>query len=160
MNSIIGPTNRIRLPIGTSRTFTVKGGSFFQITNVYLSGAPYLNSTFYNPFSGIPSLSAKNPGFFGVKLLSTEYQGNNLNSLVFTMPSAQQPGLVDIILENQAGWSALTQNIIFTVITTNPFSPEYPEHDDYLLKMKPWSRGITVFESTSSVTTEDELLPN
>jgi len=151
MNSIIGPTNRIRLPVGESKTFTVKGGSFFNITNVYLSGAPYPNSTFYNPFSGIPSLSAKNPGFTAIKLLTSDYQSNNLNSLVFTMPSAQRAGMVDIILQNQAGWSALTQNISFVVVTSNPYSPEYPEHDEYLLKMKPWSKGITVFGSLTGV---------
>jgi hypothetical protein len=95
-----------------SKTFNVYGRSFFRVTNVYLSGYPYENQTFYNPFSALPKLSANYPGFFGVKLSSTQYQSNNDNTVTFTMPSATRAGYVDIIVENPAGYGKLTQYVI------------------------------------------------
>lgn len=117
-----------------TKVFNVYGKSFFRVTNVYLSGFPYQNQTFYNPFSAIPKLSAEYSGFFGVKLLSSNYQSNNDNTVTFTMPSASRPGYVDIIVENPAGYGKLTQYVVkdlYNNIQTQ-------------LDLRPWALGIKV----------------
>lgn len=122
---------------GESKSFNVYGKSFFRVTNVYLSGSPYTNTTFYNPFSAVPKLSAHYPGFFGVKLLSSNYQSNNDNTITFTMPSATRPGYVDIIVENPAGYGALTQYVV-----KYRYSGEQT-----LQQLRPWADGIVVYLS-------------
>ena len=117
-----------------TRTFNVYGKSFFRVTNVYLSGYPYQNQTFYNPFSSVPKLSASYPGFFGVKLLSSQYTSNNENTVTFTMPSATRAGYVDIIVENPAGYGKLTQYVVKYL-----YSGEQTQ-----LQLRPWSLGVKV----------------
>lgn len=117
-----------------SKTFNVYGKSFFNITNVYLSGTPYDNQTFYNPFSSVPKLSAHYPGFFGVRLLSSQYTTNNDNTITFTMPSASKQGYVDIVVENPAGYGTLTQYVI-----KYPYSGTQTQ-----LELRPWSSGVKV----------------
>jgi hypothetical protein len=122
-----------------TRTFNVYGKSFFRVTNVYLSGYPYQNQTFYNPFSSVPKLSASYPGFFGVKLLSSQYTSNNENTVTFTMPSATRAGYVDIIVENPAGYGKLTQYVVKYL-----YSGEQSQ-----LELRPWSSGIEVLSAVS-----------
>jgi len=122
-----------------TRTFNVYGKSFFRVTNVYLSGYPYQNQTFYNPFSSVPKLSASYPGFFGVKLLSSQYTSNNENTVTFTMPSATRAGYVDIIVENPAGYGKLTQYVVKYL-----YSGEQTQ-----LQLRPWSSGIEVLSAVS-----------
>jgi len=122
-----------------TRTFNVYGKSFFRVTNVYLSGYPYQNQSFYNPFSSVPKLSASYPGFFGVKLLSSQYTSNNENTVTFTMPSATRAGYVDIIVENPAGYGKLTQYVVKYL-----YSGEQTQ-----LQLRPWSSGIEVLSAVS-----------
>jgi hypothetical protein len=120
-----------------SKTFNVYGKSFFNITNVYLSGYPYQSQTFYNPFSSVPRLSANYPGFFGVKLLSSAYTTNNDNTITFTMPSATRPGYVDIIVENPAGYGKLTQYVVKYLYSG----------EQSLQQLRPWSDGVKTLSS-------------
>jgi hypothetical protein len=117
-----------------TKQFNVYGRSFFKITNVYLSGTPYSNTTFFNPFSAIPKLSATYPGFSAIRLTPSSYKTNNETFITFTMPSAIRPGLVDVIVENPAGYGKLTQFTIKEVYSTN-----YTQND-----LRPWSTGIQV----------------
>jgi hypothetical protein len=117
-----------------SNSFNVYGRSFLKVTNVYLSGYPYENQTFYNPFSALPKLSAYYPGFFGIKLLSSAYISNNDNTITFIMPSATRAGYVDIIIENRAGYGTLTQYVI-----KEPYSGIQTQ-----LELRPWSSGVKV----------------
>lgn len=117
-----------------TKSFNVYGKSLYQITNVYLSGIPYTNQTFYNPFSAVPKLSANYPGFFGIKLLSSEYQSNNDNTITFTMPSASEIGYVDIIVQNPAGYGKLTQYVVKNLY----------DNTQTQLELRPWSNGIKV----------------
>jgi hypothetical protein len=117
-----------------SKTFNVYGKSFFKITNVYLSGNPYENQTFYSPFSGSPKLSATYPGFFGIKLLSSAYITNNINTITFTIPPATRAGFVDIIIENPAGYGTLTQYVVKDLYT----------EEQTQLELRPWSLGVKV----------------
>lgn len=116
------------------KSFNVYGKSFFSIQAVYLSGAPYNNQTFFNPFSGVPRLSAAYPGFNAVKLLSSQYTSNNDNTISFTMPSAVNPGYVDIIIQNEAGYGALTRYVIKDLYGTTLTQQQ----------LRPWSEGIEV----------------
>lgn len=120
-----------------AKSFNVYGKSFFRVINVYLSGYPYENQTFYNPFSAVPKLSANYPGFFGVKLPSSNYQSNNINTITFTMPSATRPGYVDIIVENPAGYGKLTQYVVKYLY----------DNTQTQLDLRPWFRGIHVLSS-------------
>lgn len=128
----------IIVPTSTTRTFEVWGKSFFKITNVYLSGAPYPQSTFFNPFSGVPRLSAMYPGFNAVKLLSSDYSYvYDSNYLTFTMPSASQTGYVDVIVENQAGYGALTKYVIKELYNTQ----------QTVQAIRPWAPGVKVIRT-------------
>jgi hypothetical protein len=130
-----------------TKTFNVYGISLYKITNVYLSGYPYENTTFYNPFSGVPKLSANYPGFYGVKLLSSAYTSNNQNTINFIMPSATRSGYVDIIVENLAGYGTLTQYAVKeTYSNTQPLS-----------SINPWAQGIIV-KSAPDIILPDTLL--
>lgn len=124
---------------GVSATFRVTGKSFYDVQAVYLSGYPYENSTLYNPFSGVPSLSAKYPAFTGVKLLSSQWSSNNENAVTFTMPSAQRGGYVDVLVQNQAGYGKLTQYVIKELYTgSQPLSV-----------LRPWYQGVRVLSAVS-----------
>jgi len=116
-----------------TKVFNVYGKSLTKIDAVYLQGASF-NQTFYNPFSAYPTLSAKNPGFFGTKLLSSEYQSNNINILTFTMPSATLAGLVDVIVQNPAGYGSITQYVVKNLYD-NTLTQE---------ELRPWYAGIEI----------------
>lgn len=122
-----------------SKSFSVYGKSFFKVTNVYLSGYPYENQTFYNPFSAVPKLSAAYPGFFGVKLLSSSYQSNNDNTITLTMPSATRAGYVDVIVENPAGYGKLTQYVVKYLY----------DNSQTQLELRPWSLGVNVLSAVT-----------
>jgi hypothetical protein len=94
-------------------------GNFLNITNVYLSASNSLlfniSSTFYNPFSGIEKLSAKNIPFYGIKLSSFSFSEKYLTFDFFQIPKVQ--GFVDVIVENEAGYSKLSVETIVLDIT-------------------------------------------
>jgi hypothetical protein len=127
------------IAVSANKSFNVYGKSFYKITNVYLSGSSYNNQTFYNPFSSAPKLSAHYPGFFGVKLLSSQYTSNNDNIITFVMPSAARPGFADIVVENPAGYGTLTQYVIKDIYSGSQTQ----------LQLRPWSSGIQVLSSNN-----------
>lgn len=136
---------RFRVPsifVGETKQFTVYGKSFFDLENVYLSGAPFPQSTFINPFSGTSRLSATYPGFFGVKLSGNSFVTNNDYYVTFTMPSASLPGFVDIILQNRAGYGALTKYVIRG--SFNPYTSGTAEYNAYTPYVRPWASGVQV----------------
>lgn len=124
----------------TNNSFNVYGKSFYSVQAVYLSGHPYINQTFYNPFSSVFKLSAHYPGFFGVKLSSSQYTSNNDNTITFTMPSATRPGYVDIIVQNPAGYGTLTQYVIKDLYSGN----------QTLKQLRPWSEGVIVYDGSKN----------
>lgn len=128
--------------VSESKIFALYGKSFFNISNVYLSGDSNFNSTFFNPFSAVPSLSAHYPGFYGVKLLSSTFISNNDDTLTFTMPSASLPGKIDIILQNDAGYGSLTQYGYRN--TFNPYLTSMPEYQTFINYQPPFLSGIDV----------------
>ena len=138
MNFLSKPYTPVAFTSAT-KSFNVYGKSFFRVTNVYLSGLPYTSQTFYNPFSAVPKLSAQYPGFFGVKLLSSNYQSNNDNTIAFTMPSATRAGYVDIIVQNPAGYGKLTQYVVKYLY----------DNTQTQLQLRPWSSGIKVLSGVT-----------
>jgi len=130
---------------GESREFSVYGKSFYKVTNVYLSGLPYPESVTHNPFSTSSKLSALYPEFTAIKLSPDQYSSNNDNTITFVMPSASQGGFVDIIVENQAGYGALTQYVIKS--TYNPYTPGTAEFEAFEPYVRPWSQGIVVAQA-------------
>jgi hypothetical protein len=122
--------------VGASKAFSVYGRSFYNIQAIYLSGAPYQNTTFFNPFSAVPRLSALYPGFNAIRLQSSEYSSNNENIITLTMPSASRAGFVDIIVQNEAGYGILSRCVIKELYNTS-FTQ---------LELRPWSSGINVIK--------------
>lgn len=102
-------------------------GNFLNILNVYLSSS---NSTlfeqpltFYDPFSGIEKLSAKNIPFFAIKLSSFSFSEKFLMLEFPEIPKAE--GYVDVIVENEAGYSKLSVETIVKTITSCENVPSY-----------------------------------
>ncbi len=120
---------------GLSATYDVYGRSFMRLNAIYLSGAPLSGiTTFYNPFSSLPKLSAHYPGFTAYKLLSSEYSTNFDNTITITVPAPVQAGYIDVIAQNPAGYGALTRFVI-----KEPYSGTQP-----LSALRPWSSGVKV----------------
>jgi hypothetical protein len=128
--------------VGESKTFAVYGKSFLEVSAVYLSGNTYDNSTFFNPFSAIPKLSAQNPGFYALKLDPSQYSFNTNRQLTLTIPPPTKIGFIDIILQNEAGWGKLSSFVIKN--TTNPYPVGHPLRSSWELYEKPWKDGIKV----------------
>jgi len=89
--------------------FIIKGGTFFNLSNVYLSSNDenmFSGVTFYNPFSAVKNLSAQYIGFSAVLLPEFSY---NENYVFFTLPEMPKAsGFFDVIVENEAGYGKLT----------------------------------------------------
>jgi hypothetical protein len=119
---------------GLSATFNVYGKSFMRLEAVYLSGAPLQNTTFYNPFSAVPRLSATYPGFNGFKLPLSAYSTNFDNTITIKVPAPITPGYINVIAQNPAGYGTITQYVIKEL---------YTGLQD-LLTLRPWANGIQV----------------
>jgi len=92
-------------------------GSFLRgISAAYLSSNdvyPSLSSTLVDIFSGMPTLSADNPPFYGIPI---EFTINNENSIIISIPPALSAGTLDVIFTNRVGYGKLTDD------TTSPFA--------------------------------------
>lgn len=139
---------------GQTKEFSVYGKSFYQVRNVYLSGAPYPQSTLFNPFSAVPRLSALYPAFNAIKLNPNQYKSNNDNTITFVMPSASRGGFVDIVVENQAGYGTLTQYVIRE--TYNPYVSGTPQYNAFQPYVRPWSDGIVVAQADNTIYSLDD----
>jgi hypothetical protein len=130
--------------VGLSATFNVYGKSFMQLQAVYLSGKPLSGITsFYNPFSAVPKLSANYPGFTAYRLLSTGYSTNFDNTLTINIPPPVSAGYIDVIAQNPAGYGKLTQyavKYLYSGVQTQ-------------LELRPWSSGVSVLTSVSAALT-------
>jgi hypothetical protein len=141
MNSL-GKISTPLIKLGESKSFTIFGKSFLKVTAVYLSGHPYENTTFYNPFSAIPKLSAQNPGFYALKLGPSQYQINANRSFTINVPPPTRLGNIDVLLQNEAGWGNLSRFVITNTI--NPYPVGHPLRNSWTPYEKPWKDGILV----------------
>lgn len=132
---------------GLSAVFNVYGKSFMRLEAVYLSGAPLFNTSFINPFSAVPKLSAQYPGFIGVRLPASAYTTNFDNTITIKVPRPFRTGYVDIIAQNPAGYGKLTQYVI-----KEPYS-----NTQELSTLRPWSRGINVLSGLDVFFLEDQI---
>lgn len=122
---------------GLSATYDVYGRSFMRLNAVYLSGAPVANTTFYNPFSSVPKLSAHYPAFTAYKLSSSEYTTNFDNTITIKVPAPIQAGYIDVIGQNPAGYGTLTRFVIKELYSGTQTQQQ----------LRPWSDGIVVYLS-------------
>lgn len=129
--------------VGQTQQFNTFGSGYAIINNVYLSGLPLsANSTLFNPFSSVPKLSAQNPPFTAVKLLSTQWSYNRDNFMTFVMPSATNAGRVDLIVEGPAGYGTLTESVRLN--TFNPFVSTDSCYQIFVPYQMPYLSGIEV----------------
>jgi hypothetical protein len=129
---------------GLSAEYSVYGRSFMRLNAVYLSGAPVANTTFYNPFSAVPKLSASYQGFTAYKLLSSDFSTNFDNTITIKVPAPIAPGYIDVIAQNPAGYGTLTRFVI-----KEPYSGTQS-----LSALRPWSLGVKVLSGV-----ETQILP-
>jgi len=122
---------------GLSAQYNVYGRSFYKLEAVYLSGPPVANTTFYNPFSAVPKLSAHYQGFTAYKLLSSEYTTNFDNTITIKIPPPISPGYIDVIAQNPAGYGTLTQFVIKELYSGTQTQQQ----------LRPWSDGVVVYLS-------------
>jgi hypothetical protein len=100
--------------IGLTRfpTIEIYGKSFFEIKNVYLSASNenmFNGVTTFHPFSGIPRMEDMYPPFRGIPVPS--FLLYNENYLTFELPQIPlQTGMIDVIVENEAGYGILTKD--------------------------------------------------
>lgn len=122
---------------GLSASYNVYGKSFMQLKAVYLSGAPLSGTSFYNPFSAVPKLSAAYPGFTAYKLLSSNYSTNFDNIITINVPAPIAAGYIDVIVQNPAGYGKLTQYVVKELYPGTLTQQQ----------LRPWSDGIVVYLS-------------
>jgi hypothetical protein len=122
---------------GLSASYNVYGKSFMRLEAVYLSGAPVANTTFYNPFSAIPKLSASYQGFTAYKLLSSDFSTNFDNTITIKVPAPIASGYIDVIAQNPAGYGTLTQFVIKELYSGTQTQQQ----------LRPWSDGVVVYLS-------------
>lgn len=95
--------------------YTIIGSGFQKASNVYLSGNPVQSQSItYDLFSDIPKLSANNPPFFAVQLPLSSWSYDEDSSIVFNIPPLSCHGLLDIIIENPAGYGVFSGITVFT----------------------------------------------
>jgi hypothetical protein len=129
--------------VGTNQEFAVYGPGFTKINNVYLSGAPLSSiSSFYDPFSAVPTLSADFPGITAVKIDSKYWTYNKNNLVTFTMPSANIPGTLELIIEGPVGYGKLTESV--KIGTFNPYVSGTPEYENFVPFQLPYLSGIKI----------------
>jgi len=96
--------------IGISKGISISGKSFLRISNVYLSGNPYVSACqTYNPFLSVYSMSATYPALFAFKLPASAINILSDHQIMLTIPAPSATGRFDIIVENLAGYGKLTQ---------------------------------------------------
>jgi hypothetical protein len=140
------------------QAFRVVGSGFTSLSNVYLSGVPFSSeSSVWNPFSEIPSLSAQYPPFTGVKLLSSDWSYDKDHMVTFIMPSAATAGFVDVIIEGPAGYGLLTQHVRRS--TLNPFPEGTVQHETYIPYQPPYLSGIEVVSWNTIPITPQPSIP-
>jgi hypothetical protein len=105
----------------------ILNGSFLQISNVYLSSSEvdmFTGSTYYSPFSGIQNLSANNLTFYAKKIENFSFSNNHL---IFDIPNnINSSGFVDIIIENESGYTKLTNESILKTTCNQEFNYTNP----------------------------------
>jgi hypothetical protein len=127
------------------KTITLFGHSYFDIRNIYLSGAPYKNiSTLQTPFSTSTELSSSYPNFYGVRIEPGDFLQINQNTVQFTMPSATYPGFFDVIVENKGGYGSLIQRARKN--TYNPYYPGTQAYNNFIPYNPPFLSGIQVLQ--------------
>lgn len=127
--------------VGDNQQFHLYGSGFTQINNMYLSGTPFqCSSVTQAPFSAIPELSSLT--FTAVKIDKKNWWSLNHDTVVFIMPSANQAGFVDVLVEGPYGVGSLIKNV--RVNTFNPFLSCHPEHGNFVPYQLPFLSGIEI----------------
>jgi hypothetical protein len=130
--------------IGQRSSITVWGAGLEAISNVYLSGAPISSiSVTQNPFASSAELSATNPSFTAVKLLTSEWNSITDSSFVLTLPRTYNSGKLDIIVENIKGYGTLINNV--PVNTSNPYTPGTSMYSAWIPVQLPYLSGFEVY---------------
>jgi hypothetical protein len=128
-----------------TKNFIITGNSFLDIQNVYLSSDGCFEfPTLQTPFSYHPQLSSRYPSFFGIKLLSSDFIQLDNNTVSFIAPTAVNPGYIDVILENKAGYGSLTKHVFRQ--TVNPYPSGSPGWSTFTPYTPPYSSGIKVIQ--------------
>ena len=127
--SSIVPT---RTRLEDQQEIVVYGDMFKRVEAVYLSGGAvqHVQQT-YAPFESSKNLSSVYLPFNGFKLDEQYYTVDSENRLTITLPPEVQPGKVDFIVQNPAGYSSFVSNANINV-------------DKYVYDNTPVTQGLVV----------------
>lgn len=131
----------LSVPTSSTNTINLFGSSFFNVKNVYLSGS--VNGVLQAPFASNPKLSATFSPFTALKLPLSSFTVIDDNQLVFSVSDLTTPGVIDIIVENQAGYGTLISHARRN--TYNPYDPTSPNYNTHVPYNPPFLSGVKVF---------------
>lgn len=133
------------------KTVILTGKSFYNIRSLYLSGSDpsifsTLNYTYFDPFSGVEHLAEKNPPFYGCVIptftLISEHiiEFDILDNVFYDIQNRNYSynSLLDIIIENEAGYGLLTRDSIMYRISS---------WRGFIQEQKPCISGILISNS-------------
>ena len=121
-----------RIVAGFDADLVVEGYMLKNVTNVYISaGQDVYDHTSalsavsaFSPFSGTSPLTGKNllslyPAFSGFELASSSWRVESENTMSISLLSAVNPGNIDLILLNIAGYCILSKALSGSTINVN-----------------------------------------
>jgi len=132
----VSPTTMFIPAIDENNQIDVYGKYLLQPRMVYLSGNEDIipGATWFSPFSTVSNLSAYYPAFKAVPIPNFVF--DNDEHLHFEIPfSISNPGHIDVIVENEAGYGTLT---------TNKYNSAIQLHPEWISFLEPWVRGIKI----------------
>lgn len=131
------------IPLSTLKDIEIYGKQFQFTQEVYLSANNIdvfsITPSSFNLFANVSSLSALYPEFVGFPV---EFVINSDNYLTVPFPSAQNTGLVDIIIVNEAGYGKLTTDVYR--VSSNPYPISHPDYSSYTEWQYPYINGISI----------------
>lgn len=130
------------IPLTSVRTVNIFGSSFINVKNVYLSGTAVTGTSSYNPFGTNPKLSSAFPSFQALKLPISSFNVSNDNQVTLITPYLTTPGIVDFIVENDAGYGSLITHARHN--TYIPLSTSSPLYSSYVPYNPPFLSGVRV----------------
>lgn len=131
----------LSLPTSSTNIVNLFGSSFFNVKNVYLSGS--VDGTLHTPFIDNTKLSATFLPLTAFKMPLSSFNVIDDNQLILNIVNLTTPGLIDIVVENDAGYGTLITHTRRNIY--NPYNISSPNYSAHIPYNPPFLSGIRVF---------------
>lgn len=131
----------LSLPTSSTNIVNLFGSSFFNVKNIYLSGS--VDGTLQTPFIDNTRLSATFLPLTAFKMPLSSFSVIDDNQLILNIVNLTTPGIIDIVVENDAGYGTLITHARRN--TYNPYNISSPNHSTHIPYNPPFLSGIRVF---------------